>query len=185
MNASQAASGPRLEVGEGFHLSRTHRGDKAAYLEHLADPEIYRRTLAIPFPYTEADADWWIDHREQNARDPEAHFAIREPGGQLIGAVGVVADLPPGAHCAEIGYWLAKPYRNRGVMTRVLRTYAGYAFAELGLRRLWASPFDGNAASARVLEKAGFQREGCLREHCRKDGQYLDALVYGLLASEF
>ena len=48
----------RLEVADGFYLSPIVRADKAAYLEHFADPEIAHNLLAIPFPYTEADADW-------------------------------------------------------------------------------------------------------------------------------
>jgi hypothetical protein len=55
----------RLEVADGFYLSPIVRADKAAYLEHFADPEIARNLLAIPFPYTEADADWWLDRCEE------------------------------------------------------------------------------------------------------------------------
>jgi ribosomal-protein-alanine N-acetyltransferase len=57
----------RLEVADGFYLSPIVRADKAAYWERLADPEIARNLLAIPFPYTEADADWWRD--ESPARE--------------------------------------------------------------------------------------------------------------------
>ena len=55
MNESKSI---RLEVTDEFYLSPIVRTDKAAYLEHFADPEIARNLLGIPFPYTEADADW-------------------------------------------------------------------------------------------------------------------------------
>jgi ribosomal-protein-alanine N-acetyltransferase len=49
------------------------------------------------------------------------------------------------------------------------------------LEKVTAHVFDGNAASARVLEKCGFTREGFLRHHYRKDGRLLDGIAYGLL----
>jgi hypothetical protein len=50
----------RIQIRDGFYLSRIVRADKAAYMEHFTDPEVARNTLAIPFPYTEADADCWL-----------------------------------------------------------------------------------------------------------------------------
>src|SRR6266576_1463447 len=74
----------RLEVTDGFYLSPIARADKVAYLEHFADPEIAQNLLAIPFPYTEADADWWLDRCEQSIGSPMANFALRAPSGYLI-----------------------------------------------------------------------------------------------------
>jgi hypothetical protein len=50
----------RIQIRDGFYLSRIVRADKAAYMEHFTDPEVARNKLAIPFPYTEADADCWL-----------------------------------------------------------------------------------------------------------------------------
>ena len=97
----------RLEVADGFYLSPIVRADKAAYLEHFSDPEIAQNLLAIPFPYTEEDADWWLDRCEQSVGSPTTNFAFRAPSGYLIGAIGVVGPLSVDAHSAEIGYWLA------------------------------------------------------------------------------
>jgi hypothetical protein len=58
-------------------------------MEHFTDPEIARNTLAIPFPYTESDAESWLKQCEENACDPEKIFAIREPAGYLVGAIGI------------------------------------------------------------------------------------------------
>ena len=173
-----------LEVPGGFSLSRVLRTDKGAYVEHMADPEIARNTLAIPFPYNDAHAEWWVEHCEQQACDPEVRFAIREPAGSLVGAIGLVGTLPMGAHCAEFGYWLAKAYRSRGLMPQVIEVFADHAFARLGLHRLSATPFRSNVASQRVLEKAGFQREGVLRGLYRKEESYVDAVLYARLVSD-
>ena len=62
----------RLEVADGFFLS-SHVGiDKPAYMEHFADPEIARNLLALPFPFTEADADLWHNRCQQSAGLPRA-----------------------------------------------------------------------------------------------------------------
>jgi [ribosomal protein S5]-alanine N-acetyltransferase len=158
------------------------RTDKAAYLEHFADPEIAHNLLAIPFPYTEADADWWLDRCEQSIGSPITNFALRTPSGYLIGAIGLVGVLSADAHSAEFGYWLAQSYRGRGLMPRVIRTFSDYAFQELRIHRLFATPFSSNLASHRALEKAGFQREGLLRHHHLKQGIYLDAIIYGRIS---
>lgn len=172
----------RLEVSDGFYLSPISRADKAAYMEHLTDPEIARNLLAIPFPYTEAHADWWLNHCEQSTNSQTTTFALREPSGYLIGEIDLVGALSPDAHSAEFGYWLAQPYRGRGLMPRAICTYVEYVFQQLRLHRLYATPFASTIASHRALEKAGFQREGLLRHHHLKQGAYLDAIVYGRIS---
>ena len=169
---------PCIPISDGFYLSRIVRADKAAYMEHFTDPEIARNTLAIPFPYTEADADWWLDQCERHACNPEKIFAIREAGGYLVGAIGIVDGLAAMTRGAEFGYWLAKPYRGRNVMSRAISAFATHAFQRLDLDRLYATPFAFNVASQRVLEKAGFQRAELLERCHLKDGIYLDAIVY-------
>jgi RimJ/RimL family protein N-acetyltransferase len=168
----------RLEVGDGFFLSPHVLTDKEAYLEHFADPEIARNLLALPFPYTEADADDWLNRCQQSAGSQPTTFALREPAGYLIGSIGIVGGIPADARRAEFGYWLARAYRGRGLMPRVIRTFADYAFQRLHVHRLYATPFSSNHASHRALEKAGFQREGLLRHHHCKQGAYLDAVIY-------
>lgn len=66
-------------------------------------------------------------------------------------------------------------------MTAVVRRLCEIAFAELGLVKIEAQVFAGNAASAKVLEKCGFQQEGYLRKHHLKDGKYLDARLFAFV----
>ena len=99
----------------------------------------------------------------------------------MIGGIGF-DDIEIGkSHRAEVGYWLAKPYWNRGIMTAVVRRICQHAFESWGLVKIAAHVFYFNTASARVLEKCGFQQEGFLRKHHLKDGQLIDAFVYGLV----
>ena len=179
MNESQDL---HLEVADGFFLSPHVRTDKAAYLEHFADPEIARNLLAVPFPFTEADADGWFNRCQQSANSQATILALREPSGYLIGSIGIVGALSAGAHSAEFGYWLAQSYRGRGLMPRVICTFTDYAFQRLHIHRLYATPFTSNHASHRALEKAGFQHEGLLRHHHCKRGAYLDAMIYARIS---
>lgn len=197
----------RIEIHPNLHLSSIRESDKPALLEHLSAREVYDTTLNIPYPYTEKDADFWIQKRMATTeiRGFESTFAIREGGGNLIGSVGadsiatvrLSSERRPSAlnlqnaepayrsHRTEIGYWLAVPYWNRGIMTEAVRAYVKYAFNELGLLRLTAHVFEKNLGSARVLEKNGFRLEGRLRHHFMKDGKLLDARIYGLLKEDW
>jgi ribosomal-protein-alanine N-acetyltransferase len=172
----------RIEIANGFHLGLVRRGDEPALLDHFADPEIGKNLLALPFPYTAADADWWVRHCEEHLNQEQTTFALRSPTGYLIGGIGIVGTWAPGDHCAEFGYWLASSFRGLGLMAHTIRSFSDHAFQRLGVHRLYATPFPFNRASHRALEKAGFEREGVLRDHHRKQGAYIDAIVYGRLA---
>ena len=60
-----------------------------------------------------------------------------------------------------------------------------YGFETLGLHRIWASVFQGNEVSAKVLNKLGMRHEGCLRHHVLKWGRFIDLEMYGILRSEW
>lgn len=77
-------------------------------------------------------------------------------------AIGMV-ELRPDGHRVELGYVLARRYWNRGYMTEAVQTVVAWLLAQPGIHRVWAVVDVDNRASARVLEKAGMQREGVLR----------------------
>lgn len=176
----------RLKFRDGFHLSGVRPGDKFALLEHFKSKEIYASTLNIPYPYSEADADWWLNRRIESARrqGKEVTFAIRKDDGELIGVIGADGFEVGASHRAELGYWLAKPYWGQGTMTDAVRAYVRYAFDDLNALRLTAHVLEFNVGSARVLEKNGFKLEGRLRKHFRKEEKLYDAYVFGLLKED-
>lgn len=176
----------RLEFRQGFHLSSVRPDDRFALLEHFKSKEIYLSTLNIPYPYSAADADGWLNRRIEHAerQGKEVTFAIRKDEGELIGVVGADSLVLGASHRAEIGYWLARPYWGRGIVTDAVGTYVRYAFDDLNLRRLTAHVFEFNVGSARVLEKNGFKLEGRLRKHFRKEEKLYDAYIFGLLKED-
>jgi RimJ/RimL family protein N-acetyltransferase len=173
----------KMIISRQIHLSELQPSDQAACVEHMKEKEIYDLTLRIPYPYTEADFQEWLKVVEKTTRQQgrPAHWAIRNEEGFLIGGCGFNELQVGKSHRAEIGYWLAKPYWGRGIMTGVVRRACEFAFAEFALVKITAHVFANNSASARVLQKCGFVQEGFLRKHYLKGGQYLDARLFGLL----
>jgi RimJ/RimL family protein N-acetyltransferase len=172
-----------ITVDERIHLSEFKSSDKAACVEHLKEKEIYDRTLRIPYPYSEADFETWLAIVEKTTQQQgrPVSWAIRDEDGLLIGGSGFDGFQVGKSHRAEIGYWLAKPYWGRGIMTAVVRRLCEFGFSEFGLVKITANVFATNAASARVLEKCGFVQEGYLRKHYLKDGRCLDSRLFALL----
>ena len=172
-----------IVVNDQVHLSEFRSSDKPALVQHLNDRDIYDRTLRIPFPYTDASAEEWLALvariTEQQGRPVQ--FAIRSADDALIGGCGFSGFQVGKSHRAVVGYWLAKPYWGQGIMTAVVQRLCRHAFKELGLVKITAHVFSHNSASARVLEKCGFQEEGFLRKHFLKDGRFLDARLFALL----
>jgi RimJ/RimL family protein N-acetyltransferase len=170
-------------VTDHIHLSEFQPSDKAAVVEHFKAKEIYDLTLRIPFPYTEDHFEAWLEIVEKATKQQgrPIHWAIRNEQGFLIGGCGFNGFQIGETHQAEIGYWLAKPYWGRGIMTAVVGKACEFAFAEFGLLKITANVFAGNAASAKVLAKCGFVQEGYLRKHHLKEGKFLDARLFALL----
>ncbi|HEV2968884.1 MAG TPA: GNAT family protein [Pirellulales bacterium] len=172
-----------LTVTPEISLTDFKRSDLETLVQWLAEPEIYERTLRIPHPYTLADAEKWLEIVEQATRQngQTLNWAIRNAAGQLIGGAGLRGFEAFGPHRSEIGYWLAKPYWGRGIMTAVVAAICRHAFETLGFVKIDAHVFSFNDASARVLQKCGFEPEGYLRRHLKKDGRLIDVKLYGLL----
>jgi RimJ/RimL family protein N-acetyltransferase len=172
-----------LRVNDQIHLSPYRRSDKAWLIHHISDPEISRNTLAIPYPYTEQDADEWLTLalQEKEKYGTPANWVIRNRRDELIGCIGRQMLYGKDSHTDEVGYWLARPYWGQGIMTEVVGVFCDYWFDNSPLIRFTAAVFSYNGASARVLEKAGFQREGYLRKHYFKNGAYEDGFLYAKL----
>ena len=124
----------------------------------------------LPFPYTEKDASDYIAAMLSADENNTFAYAITIDD-RAVGSIG--AFRQSNIHCktAELGYYLAEEYWGGGVMTWAVRELCGIIFAQTDILRIYAEPFAYNSGSRRVLEKAGFQKEGVLKNNAVKNGK--------------
>ncbi len=133
----------------------------------------------LPYPYTEADGKAFIS--DMLAADEHFTFAFAITyDDKVIGSIGVFRQENIHSRTAELGYYIAEAYWGRGIMTEAVKQACGYVFANSDILRIYAEPFAHNTASCRVLEKAGFQYEGTLRQNAVKNGQVIDMKMYAI-----
>ncbi|MBW9110668.1 GNAT family N-acetyltransferase [Microbacterium ureisolvens] len=172
-------------------LSRPVEDDIAALVEHCADPEIVAFTT-VPVPYDRDYATRYVQELvpQRWASGKKLVWGIRrrQLPGRLLGVINLF-DVDTGRGTAEVGYWLAKEGRGKGIATRAVSIVLDYAFlAEsaggLGLFRVqWTAAVE-NAASRRVAEHVGLRYEGLLRGALVLRGRRTDALRAAVLASD-
>lgn len=159
--------------------------DASFVQQYAGDYDIAYNTLNIPYPYELQQAESWINTHQQSYEDEVSltlaidHF---EPT-YLIGAIGL-HNISRDHDSAELGYWIGKPFWNKGFCTEAAMALLKFAFEHYNLNRIFAQHFSHNPASGRVMQKLGMKHEGTLRQHVKKWGNYLDIEVYGILRHE-
>jgi RimJ/RimL family protein N-acetyltransferase len=161
--------------------------DAQALMALIGVREVSDTMLVVPYPYTLQDAHYWINSR-QAAYDEGVmvSFAItRRADGAFMGGTGLTFGHERAHNKGEIGYWIGVPFWGQGYTTEAVRAVLAYGFERLGLNRIYASHFDFNPASGRVMQKAGMRYEGTLRDYYRKDERYITALMYAILRADW
>jgi ribosomal-protein-alanine N-acetyltransferase len=111
-------------------------------------------------------------------------FIFENEKGALIGGI-TLGNIRYGvAQTGQIGYWIGERYAGRGLMFEALELLITYTFEALRLHRIEAACIPGNQRSLRLLEKAGFRREGLLRSYLRINGIWQDHYLYALVAGD-
>lgn len=164
-----------LDLGD-LHVRNWRKEDLDAILRHANNPKIAANLRdQFPHPYTRRDGIDYLNY--VRSMDVPMSFAI-EYGGEAIGGIGFKLGTDIARLSVEMGYWLAEPFWGRGLTTRAVTAASDWAFEEYKVVRIFATVFVHNAASIRVLEKAGFEREGILRRSAIKNGEILDQVMY-------
>lgn len=153
--------------------------DAPSLARHANDRRIWLQLRdAFPHPYQEEDAREFIERiRLQN--QPTA-FALAVEG-HTVGVIGLRLQSDINRLSAEIGYWVGTSHWGKGIATAAVQAITKWSRDELKMVRLFATPFADNAASCRVLEKAGYVREGLMRKSAIKDGQLQDQVLYAFV----
>jgi RimJ/RimL family protein N-acetyltransferase len=170
-----------MDFRDGEVELRSWREEDATMVyEACQDAEIQHWIPIIPRPYTMEDALGFV--RGEAATEVNHSLAITE-GGRVVGSIGMRVNDE--ARTGQIGYWCAAEARGRGITTRALRLISRFGLDDLSLERLELITDPDNAASQRVAEKVGFQREGVLRSHLlHPDGRRRDSVMFSLLPGE-
>jgi ribosomal-protein-alanine N-acetyltransferase len=114
-----------------------------------------------------------------------AFFIFENRSGRLIGGI-TIGNIRHGvSQSCQIGYWIGERYAGQGFMLEAVRLVIHFAFETLRLHRIEAACIPDNARSVRVLEKAGFQREGLLRSYLRINGSWQDHYLYALICDDW
>lgn len=143
---------------------RPYRDSDAPVLaRELNNVAVSRMTGAIPYPYTLEVAEGWIELNKWAVRRKiRYNFAIVNSRDELVGGIGIFpsrqASVMEDGPAWEVGYWIGEGFWGRGYASAALSLILEFLVAELKADRCDAGVFAGNAASQRVLEKAGFEK---------------------------
>ena len=153
--------------------------DRDAIVRHANNRNVWINLRdRFPHPYTVNDARRWLEMVV--GQKQATNFAI-DVAGEAVGGIGFTVQYDVARRSGEIGYWLGEEFWGRGIATEALIAVTDHAFSNYDVCRLYAHVFDWNRASARVLEKAGYEFEGRMKQSVTKDGQTIDQLMYAMI----
>lgn len=155
--------------------------DKAALAVNLNNPKVQNNLRdGLPYPYTEQDAQQFIQAMLSSDKNDTFAFAITLDE-KVIGSIGVFRQDNIHSRTAEMGYYIGESYWGNGYATSAIRQVCQYVFEHSDIIRIFAEPFSHNTASCRALEKAGFKYEGTLKSNVVKCGNVIDMKMYALI----
>jgi ribosomal-protein-alanine N-acetyltransferase len=111
-------------------------------------------------------------------------FVFRQKDEALLGGLTLGLVRRGVAQACTLGYWMGERHAGRGIMTAAVKIANRFAFQDLGLRRIEAACLPTNNASIRLLEKAGFIREGYARRYLCIAGAWQDHVLYARLKDD-
>jgi [ribosomal protein S5]-alanine N-acetyltransferase len=163
--------------GQRCSLRRWRARDLASLVSHANNINVSRYLRdRFPYPYTRKDARAFLAIAGGAGGD-DTKLAI-DVDGEAVGGIGVIIGTDIERFSAEVGYWLGEGFWGRGIATEALALFSDDVFERLNLLRLFAVAAAANVASARVLEKAGYQKEGVMRCAAVKFGVPNDQLLF-------
>ena len=129
--------------------------DKKILIKHLSNWEVIKWLKRIPFPYLLEDADWWINIHTKEKNNLEYNIYLND---ELIGGIGF--KISEDSKDYIIGYWLAHEKWGRGYMTESCKHFLDHMIKNLQIKKIKASYFEDNKASAMLLKKFDFKIVG-------------------------
>jgi [ribosomal protein S5]-alanine N-acetyltransferase len=175
--------------GAGVSLRPPQSGDYGVWADLRAASRAFLTPWEPTWPADDLTRGAFRRRLKRYAEDQRSDLAyafliFRSEDQALVGGL-TLANIRRGvAQAGSIGYWTGAPFARRGYMTAAVRALIPFCFGTLRLHRLEAACIPGNAASVRLLEKTGFQREGYARDYLCINGTWQDHLLYGRLKDD-
>lgn len=168
---------PEIQT-ERLLLRKFTLNDQENVFELRSNPEVMKY-IPLPLAITIDDA---IGHIEKvltmiDNNEGISWGIVEKSSRKLIGSIGIFKIVKE-AHRAEVGYVLNPRWHNKGIMNEALNVVLDYGFEKIKLHSIVAIIDPENTASAKLLEKNRFRREGYFRENCFFEGKFLDSAVY-------
>jgi [ribosomal protein S5]-alanine N-acetyltransferase len=176
-------TGATLPTLEGpFFKLRALVAEDAPGLQRCADDKAVWLNLfeGFPSPYTLAEAKAWC---EGGSREPAlGHVWGLEFEGSVIGCISIRQDKGWLRCNAEVGYWIGRPFWQRGITSAALKLVCDWAWESVPeLTRIYAPIFARNAGSQAVAKSCGFEQEGVFKQSAIKAGEVIDRTQWALL----
>src|SRR5688500_9637247 len=178
---NERAPQPTL-TGARVRLRPWRADDVDAVFDACQDAEIQRWTQ-VPVPYLREHAEGFVtDIAASTWAEGGALFAV-EPrdGGALLASIGL---FPPTDGYAGAGYWTVAAHRGKGLAADARWVRTGWAFDQVGLRRVELAVDAANAGSLGVARSAGFSIEGTVRQRFLHRGEPSDVVLHARIAPD-
>ncbi|MHB2265391.1 GNAT family N-acetyltransferase [Aliihoeflea sp. PC F10.4] len=175
--------------GGGVTIRPPRKRDHAEWARLREDSRAFLEPWEPRWPTDDLEYSAWKHrlkryNREAMAGSGHAFMIFENTSGLLVGGISIGNIRHGVAQSAQIGYWMGERFAGRGLMQAAMKLTLAHGFETLKLHRLEAACIPDNARSIRVLENAGFRREGLLRSYLRINGVWRDHLLYALIAGE-
>ncbi|MEI6479914.1 MAG: GNAT family protein [bacterium] len=167
---------PTIDCGT-FVLRQLNKKDAESLSKNADNKKIAKNlTDEFPSPYTVKNAEWWIRFNLSKKNEKVYTFGI-EVGGKVCGCISLYLDNKNNKKAAT-GYWIGEAFWGRGIMSVALEKVVNFGFKELKLKRIEASVYPRNEASASVLINNGFEKEGYLKKSALHAGKLMDEIIF-------
>ena len=180
---------PPALKGARVRLRAPRRGDYGEWAALRSESRAFLEPWEPRWTEDELDRAGWRRRLRRYREDMEAgsaqaYLIFDAAADVLVGGI-TLGNIRYGvSQSAQIGYWTGERHAGKGYMQDAVAALVAHAFATMRLHRIEAACIPGNARSIRVLEKAGFEREGLLRSYLRINGVWQDHYLYARIAGD-
>lgn len=164
-----------VELGDAERIFELTEGSRAYLKEWLP---------WLDFTTEVKDTEDFIKAGRGNYAEGKTLNAVILFDGEIVGLCGF-NNINQANQTAYIGYWLGQEYQGKGIMTRVAHALTDYALKELKLNKVEIRAAVENRKSRSIPERLGYVEEGTIRRAESLYGQFVDHVVYGMLAEEW